>query len=502
MEMRIILCMLVVAGFATHVARAADTPQPNVILLMADDLGWGDTGYNGHPKIKTPHLDQMASDGIRFDRFYSASAVCSPTRASCVTGRNPFRTGVFYANDGILRTEEVTVYEVLKEQGYSTGHFGKWHLGTFTNDKKDGNRGGSRFPQLFNLPSQHGVDLYFATESKVPTCDPMKQPENQSSKAPWDYLKPGEPFKPYGTAYWSNRSGKNDKVTDNLEGDDSRVMMDRAIPFIKQAVSDEKPFLAVIWFHAPHKPCVAAPEFHQMYQDEPLSERNYYGCITGMDKEIGRLRASLQELGIADNTMVWFCSDNGPEKGPGVSGGFRERKRSLYEGGVRVPGLLVWPDKIKQGRVELAPAVTSDYLPTIMECGGHSGVAHSASAGRRQPDAVDRRVSRLIRIAPSASCAARKPATRPSAISIIRTAEGQWNCMTCSRIRMKRRTLLQNIPRWLKTLKDQFLVWQADVKRSFEGAEYGTESVERMKQGEWQDVLKPRSKKRSRKSQK
>ena len=501
MEMRIILCMLVVAGFATHVARAADTPQPNVILLMADDLGWGDTGYNGHPKIKTPHLDQMASDGIRFDRFYSASAVCSPTRASCVTGRNPFRTGVFYANDGILRTEEVTVYEVLKEQGYSTGHFGKWHLGTFTNDKKDGNRGGSRFPQLFNLPSQHGVDLYFATESKVPTCDPMKQPENQSSKAPWDYLKPGEPFKPYGTAYWSNRSGKNDKVTDNLEGDDSRVMMDRAIPFIKQAVSDEKPFLAVIWFHTPHKPCVAAPEFHQMYQDEPLSERNYYGCITGMDKEIGRLRASLQQLGIADNTMVWFCSDNGPEKGPGVSGGFRERKRSLYEGGVRVPGLLVWPDKIKQGRVENTPAVTSDYLPTIMSAVGipESRIPHQLDGVSLMPLIEGQPFEKNSPIGIMCGTQASYATER---YKYYQNGGGAVELYDLLADPYEAQNIVAEYPEVAENLKHQFLVWQADVKRSFEGAEYGTESVERMKQGEWQDVLKPRSKKRSRKSKK
>ena len=469
--------------------------RPNIILMMADDLGWGDTAYNGHPKIKTPHLDQMARDGIRFDRFYSASAVCSPTRASCVTGRNPFRTGVFYANEGILRPEEVTVYEVLKEQGYRTGHFGKWHLGTFTTEEKDANRGGLKYPELFNLPAEHGVDLYFATESKVPTCDPMKKPQGETSKDAWDCLKPGEPFTPYGTAYWSNRNGKNEKVTDNLAGDDSRVIMDRAIPFIEKAASDEKPFLAVIWFHTPHKPCVAAPEFHEMYKDEPLSERNYYGCITGMDKEIGRLRASLKKLGIADNTMVWFCSDNGPESGPGESGGFRSRKRSLYEGGVRVPGLLVWPDKIKQSRVENAPAVTSDYLPTIMNAVGipESRIPHQLDGVNLMPliegnpferkNPIGFMCGQRVSYSTERYKYTQKGSASPELYDLLADPYEEQN-------------IAAEHPEVTQNLKNQFLVWQADVKHSFEGAEYGTESFERMKQS-WQDLLKPRSKKRS-----
>ncbi|NQZ56261.1 MAG: sulfatase-like hydrolase/transferase, partial [Lentisphaeraceae bacterium] len=154
----------------------AQQKKPNVILIMADDLGWGDTGYNGNKVIKTPHLDQMAADGLKMDRFYSASSFCSPTRASCLTGRNPYRTGIFTANKGILRPEEVTLPEILREQGYATGHFGKWHLGTLTADEKDANRGRKGNTQLLNPPKEHGYDDCFVTESKVPTYDPMKKP--------------------------------------------------------------------------------------------------------------------------------------------------------------------------------------------------------------------------------------------------------------------------------------------------------------------------------------
>ncbi len=144
--------------------------------------------------------------------------------------------------------------------------------------------------------------------------------------------------------------------------------MDRALPFIRRAVAENKPFLAVVWFHTPHKPVIGGPEYKAMYSAYSDSEQDYYGCVTAMDEQVGRLRSELRSLKIAENTMMWFCSDNGPENGtPGVTGGFRERKRSLYEGGVRVPGLLEWPAKIKAARVVQIPCCTSDYFPTVME---------------------------------------------------------------------------------------------------------------------------------------
>ena len=227
-------------GFVLMGTFAAEAQnKPNIILLMADDLGWGDTGYNGNPIIKTPNLDIMASEGIRFNRFYSASSVCSPTRASVLTGRNPNRMGVFTANVGILRPEEVTLPELLKEEGYSTGHFGKWHLGTLTQTEKDANRGKPGNTKEYNPPSLHGYNAAFVTESKVPTWDPMKKPVGRSKQAGWDYIKDGEPYEPFGTHYWDINGNK---VTENLDGDDSRVIMDRVIPFIEKSISDKSPF--------------------------------------------------------------------------------------------------------------------------------------------------------------------------------------------------------------------------------------------------------------------
>ena len=327
--------------------------RPNVILIMADDMGWGDAAYNGHPLIKTPALDAMAAEGIKFNRFYSASPVCSPTRMSFLTGRNPHRSGVFTANHGILRPEETTISEALQGVGYETGHFGKWHLGTMTATEYDANRGEPGNTKEYNPPVLHGYDKVFATESKVPTYDPMKHPDTGAS---------------YGTAFWDENNNKVTEVNDNLSGDASKVVMDRVLPFIDDANSNDKPFLAVVWFHAPHKPVVAGPTHRAMYPGQTDKKKHYYGCITAMDEQIGRLRAHLQAEGIADNTIITFCSDNGPEVNvDGTAGNYRDRKRSLYEGGVRVPSVMVWPEKITQQIITDEPFVTSDYFPTILD---------------------------------------------------------------------------------------------------------------------------------------
>ena len=172
----------------------------------------------------------------------------------------------------------------------------------------------------------------------------------------------------YGTAFWDENNNKVTEVDGNLSGDASKVVMDRVIPFIDDAKSNDKPFLAVVWFHAPHLPVVAGPDHLAMYPGQSNKKKHYYGCITAMDEQIGRLRAHLQTQGIADNTIITFCSDNGPEVNvDGTAGNYRDRKRSLYEGGVRVPSVMVWPEKITQQIITDEPFVTSDYFPTILD---------------------------------------------------------------------------------------------------------------------------------------
>ena len=333
----------------TSLYGAGSATRPNIILAMADDMGWGDPGFNGNRVIRTPHLDAMAKAGLRFTRFYAGGPVCSPTRGSCLTGRHPYRYGIWTANAGHLRKEEVTLAEALKTQGYTTGHFGKWHLGT--HDPAHSGKGASRnAARNYMTPGMKGFDEWFSTEYAVRTWDPMK---NNSANP-----------------YYHN--GKIE--TESTEGCDSRVLMDRALAFIRKAAGAQTPFLAVIWFHVPHEPVAAGPEFLQMYSSRDKGEQNYYGAITALDVQIGRLRQELRDLGIADNTMLWFTSDNGPEgdtgdKGTtrGSAGPFRGRKRSLWEGGIHVPGLLEWPARIKAGATTAVPCSTLDYFPTTLD---------------------------------------------------------------------------------------------------------------------------------------
>ena len=349
---------LISAGITSNAA-VSDEKLPNIILVMADDLGWGDVGFNGNREVKTPNLDRMAEEGIQFTRFYTAAPLCSPTRGSILTGRHPFRFGVLAAHTAGLRQGEVTLPEICKKNGYTTGFFGKWHLG-WVQPEDVSNRG------FYSPPWQHGFDESFATRSAVPLWNPTVTPANFGN---WGN-KPGEKWN--GSVYVQN--GK--EVAGNLDGDDSRILMDRVIPFIDKAVSDGKPFFACVWFHAPHEPVVAGPEYLKMYDGlQPEMKKHYYGCITAMDEQIGRLRKELAAKGIDKNTMVWFCSDNGPADpmvkiGVGSAGSFRGHKHMVYEGGIRVPSLLVWPGMATPGKKVETRMCSYDYLPTIVDLAG------------------------------------------------------------------------------------------------------------------------------------
>ncbi len=345
------------------------TKKPNIILLMCDDLGYGDTGFNGNTIIRTPHLNAMRAEGARFTRFFAGGPVCSPTRGTCLTGRHYARYGIDHANKGRLPTAEITLANVCQEVGYRTGHFGKWHLGTMTTSIRDSNRGGPENPDAYSPPWLHGFDVCFSTEAKVPTWDPMVTPDEQGPNG----YRWGEPFAPFGTFYWNEQGAR---VEDNLEGDNSRVIVDRAEPFIRECARTEQPFLAVVWFHTPHTPVVAGPGYRALYAEFSAEEQHYYGCITAMDEQVGRINQLVKELGIADDTMIWFCSDNGPEgaedlstndRSRGLTGGLRGRKRSLFNGGIGVPALLKWPRMVNAGTEYTMPCSTLDYFPTIID---------------------------------------------------------------------------------------------------------------------------------------
>jgi len=301
-------------------AGEAGPPRPNIVLCMADDQGWGDMAYNGHPKLKTPSFDAMAAEALRFDRFYAAAPVCSPTRGSVMTGRHPNRFGCFKWGH-TLRPQESTIAEVLKDAGYVTGHFGKWHLGPVR--KGSGlNPGGNGFDEWFSAPNFFDNDPILSREGRAV----------------------------------------------QTKGESSAVTANAAIEFIRKHAKGPKPFLAVVWFGSPHGPHRAIEKDRAPYADEPVRLQHFLGEITGMDRAFGTLRKALGTLGVRENTILWYCSDNGGLRVE--SSGGRGKKGQIYEGGLRVPAILEWPARIRRPRTNAVPCVTSDIYPTLLEIVG------------------------------------------------------------------------------------------------------------------------------------
>ena len=296
--------------------------KPNIVLVMADDQGWGDMAYNGHPVLKTPNFDEAAASGLRFDRFYAAAPVCSPTRASVLTGRHPNRSGVFQWGYPI-RPQEATLAEALKTAGYTTAHFGKWHLGSVRRTSP-AHPGANGFDHWLSAPNYFDNDPILSLKGKAV----------------------------------------------QTKGESSRVVVDAALAWIRQKTRDKKPFLAVVWFGSPHGPHQAAEEYRRLYQDQPEKMQHFLGEITGMDHAFGKLRDSLRELGIRENTLLWYCSDNGALRGVGSSGGRRGHKGTLYEGGLLVPAILEWPARLPKPQITSLRANTADIYPTLLEIAG------------------------------------------------------------------------------------------------------------------------------------
>lgn len=296
---------------------AADPSAPHIILVMADDQGWGDTAYNGHPFVQTPELDAMAKDGFVFDRFYAGAPVCSPTRASVMTGRNPIRTKV--TNHGrYMRPHEQTIAETLNAAGYVTGIFGKVHLGSGQPDSPC-NPSGMGFDEWVIGLNFFDNDPYLSRKGKI-----------------------------------EHRKGKG-----------SVILMDEALAFLRNQKDGDRPMFTVIWFPSPHDPHREVPDGPSMYEGKPHA--GYYREITLLDQQLGRLRGAIRDMDIADNTIVWYCSDNGGLVKE-TSGG-REKKGSIYEGGLRIPGIIEWPARKLKGRTAV-PVSTCDIYPTLLAMAG------------------------------------------------------------------------------------------------------------------------------------
>lgn len=309
-------------------AISAEAPKPHIIFVMADDMGWGETSYRQHPVLKTPNLDAMAANGLRFERFYAGCPVCSPTRASVLTGRANDRTGVL-SHGYALRLQEKTIAQALRAAGYVTGHFGKWHL--------DGLRGPG-VPVLASAPRNPGVFGFDEWVSVTNFFD----------------LNP-----------LMSRQGR----IEEFKGDSSEIAVAEALKFIDRHRHGEQPLFAVIWFGSPHNPFRALPEDKTPFHELDQAAANHYGELVALDRSLGTLRRRLREFNLADNTLLAFCSDNGglPEITPGTVGGLRGHKGSVFEGGLRVPGIVEWPAVIKSPRITNYPACTMDLFPTVLD---------------------------------------------------------------------------------------------------------------------------------------
>jgi N-acetylgalactosamine-6-sulfatase len=330
-------------------APAVGARPPNVILMLADDLGWGDLGCYGHREIKTPNLDCLAAEGSLYTQFYMAAAVCSPSRTALMTGQFPARQKILYpissdtaanrrsGTPDYLDPKVLTLTRHLKKAGYITGHFGKWHLGG---------------PAGSPAPDAYGVDEYKVNVADVP-------PQHRLFRQGADPHRIVEA---------------------------NRLIADAAIRFIE--AHRDQPFYLNLWTPTPHVPLYPTDEQLKPYADlqpsaqipYPGAKQVYYAAVTEMDRQFGRVLDRLAELGLAANTIVTFSSDNGPENihlqeagisGVGSPGPFRGHKASLDEGGIRVPFLIRWPDHVPAGRVEDDAILSGvDLFPTLCRLAG------------------------------------------------------------------------------------------------------------------------------------
>ena len=330
------------------------TKRPNILVVLCDDLGWGDLQNYGHPHIKTPNLMRLADEGIQFSNFYSAAPVCSPSRVGLLTGRMPNRAGVFdwipeadptkplrRSRDLVeMRKTEFTIPRMLKAAGYATCMSGKWHCNAMFNSTKQAQ------------PGDHGFDHWFATQNNAAP----------SHENPVNFVRNGNPV------------GK-------IDGYSCQIVADEFISWLGQhkKQNPEQPFFGYVAYHEPHEPVASPPELVSKYQAAGArnsDEAQYFANVENLDAATGRLMAALEDLGYGDNTLVIFTSDNGPEtlkrygsarRSYGTPGHLRGMKLHTHEAGYRVAGIMRWPARIQAGQKSDAVVCSLDFLPTFAQ---------------------------------------------------------------------------------------------------------------------------------------
>ena len=301
--------------------------RPNIVMLLSDDLGYQDVGCYGGP-VRSPTIDSLAAAGTRFTDFYSGCAVCSPSRATLLTGRHHIRAGVYSwihdaSQNSHLLLRENTLAELLKAVGYATAHVGKWHLGLPTPERNK------------PTPADHGFDHWFATWNNA----------SPSHHNPDNFIRNGKPV------------GK-------LTGYSCQLVADEAIRWLDEDGRSEKPFFLNVWFHEPHAPIAAPDDIVKGYGTLQDKAAIYSGTIDNTDRAIARILKKLREVDAAEDTIIVYASDNGSYRDD-RTGGLRGRKGVNWDGGIRVPGIFVWPGHVQAGQESSEPAGIVDILPTV-----------------------------------------------------------------------------------------------------------------------------------------
>jgi arylsulfatase A len=343
------LLVTVSMWFGIAVAEVAGDERPNIIVLLCDDLGYGDLSCYGHPHIRTPNLDGLATGGIRYTDFYSAAPVCSPSRVGLLTGRSPNRAGVYDwippagkpqadAREQVhMRRSEVTIPQLLKDAGYQTCLAGKWHCNSRFNQKAQ--------PQ----PGDFGFDHWLATQNNA-------APTHQN---PTNFVRNGADVGP-------------------LEGFSCQIVVDEALRWLREKRNPNQPFFLFIPFHEPHEPVASPENLVEKYRDvaTTLDEAEYFANVENVDHAVGKLLRTLDAWKLRENTLVVFTSDNGPEtlnryrnanRSYGRPGPLRGMKLHTHDAGFHVVGIVNWPGTITAGQVVRTPVSSLDFLPTFCQ---------------------------------------------------------------------------------------------------------------------------------------
>lgn len=348
-----VLFLSVEVGAAEQASAGVAQKPPNIVVIFADDMGYADIGPYGNPTTRTPVLDRLAHEGQKWTNFYAAASVCSPSRAGLLTGRLPIRAGVgpthpvrrvfFPISTGGLPQSEVTIAELLKQKDYATAAIGKWHLG--------------HLPEF--LPMKQGFDSYYG----IPYSNDMDAPGGLAE--PWNVELF---FREPNLDFWDVPLMENEEVLERPahQWDITKRYTERAVSFIED--NKDKPFFLYFAFSYPHTPVFASKKFWGN------SRRGHYGdVVEEMDWSVGEIVNKLEDLGLEDNTLVVFTSDNGPwlimRQYGGTAGMLRDGKGTTWEGGMREPAIFWWPGKIEPS-VEMGVGSTLDLLPTIASIAG------------------------------------------------------------------------------------------------------------------------------------